>query len=292
MRRILFPLFFAATTMAACGDDSTPSTQVDATVADSVNTDTLPDTGGNNDATTPNETAQETTPNETVQETTPNETVQETVQETRQDAETTGPTFDEGETCPGIFDCANACPTTPQAEAQACVQGCLTGKEESGIVQALVGCLDGAGCFDEGLTEEQAIACQFENCTPEIIECDAGIDRGPGTCVDLTQCLSADDDLEGNRECYSAATDDAVTAFFQLQFCFQTECGDVPAAQQQACIEASLGDPEAGTPGACTTQANACAPAEGRSAGAGRGGQFNPGQFDMKAALKALQSRK
>lgn len=290
MRRILFPLFFAATTMAACGDDSTPSTQVDATVADSVNTDTLPDTGGNNDATTPNETAQETTPNETVQETTPNETVQETVQETRQDAETVTQPFDEGETCPGIFNCANECPTEPQAEAQACIQGCLTGKEESGILQALVGCLDDNGCYEEGLTEEQAVACQLQFCKGELIECQAGLDRGPGGCLDLTQCLQGASDIEGERECYSAASDDSILGFFNLQFCFEAECGDVPAAQQQACIEASLGDGE--TAGACTDEANACAPAEGRSAGAGRGGSFNPAQFDMKAALKAIKARK
>ncbi len=215
MRRILFPLFFAATTMAACGDDSTPGNQPDGTVADgTVNTDTLADTGGNTEATNQPETTMDTTPAETVPETTPNETVQET----RQDAETT-PTPTRQCTDAEVST-LNSC--LGECADQACASACLTSSSVACATAYtdFVGCMQTWECFDEAGAAD--LECAAENCAEEL-EAVFGTPE-PSDCNPVTSagCESGEictvGDQAGNLYCVQAGD---VPAF--------GDCSDNPA---------------------------------------------------------------
>lgn len=254
MRRVLLPLCLA---IFACGDDekSTADT-ADTTTADTTSPDTTsPDT------TAPDTTAPDTTaPDTTAPDTTPDTTAPDTTQ-----PDTTQPVVG---ICPGLSACAAQCAT------EGCVDDCLgeaDSEAEATLATTYLGCLETNACTTSAFpTEEEAKAafeCERTNCLAAKTSCESGDTHGAATCRATAQCLQSCDefDLACARACFSAATEVAATAFFDLELCLEREC--FGQANFQTCSQQATS-----AVGPCSLTYNGCYGDTGAAPGAGGGG--------------------
>lgn len=253
MRRVLLPLCLA---LFACGDDekSTADT-ADTTTADTTAPDTTPDT-----------TAPDTTPDTTAPDTTqPDTTAPDTTQPDTTQPDTTQPVVG---ICPGLSACVSQCGT------EACADDCLEeadSEAEEALTTAYIGCLETNACTTSAFpTESEAKAayeCERTNCLAAKTSCETGDTHGAATCRATAQCLQACDefDLACARACFSAATELAATAFFDLALCLEREC--YGQANFQTCSQQATS-----AVGPCSLTYNGCYGDTGAAPGAGGGG--------------------
>ncbi len=270
MRRILFPVFCAATLMAACDDDATTPVG-DADVTGTPDGTTQADGTSTPDATTtPDATA---TPDATTPDATPDATRPPDATTT---AETEVANPDEGSgICGGILACVVECTT------QECFQNCIgnaDSQDEASYFNGYLGCLQDNKCLPEVAdpTDEQVIAsieCEQEKCLGANVECATGATYGAGTCSGIFTCLNgcpSNTDVLCQRECFSAATEASATAWYDLNYCLNIEC--YTSDDFSTCAQTAIQAPP------CSLKYNACTGGAGAGAGAGGGGSFSPKQ--------------
>lgn len=255
MRRVLLPLCLA---FIACGDDEKSTSDTTDTTADTTAPDTTPDTTAP-DTSTPDTTAPDTTAPDTTQ---PDTTQPDTTQ-----PDTTQPVVG---ICTGLSACASQCST------EGCVEDCLAEADtetEATLATAYLGCLETNACTTSAFpTDEEARAafeCVRTNCLAAKTSCETGDTHGAATCRATAQCLQSCDEFDPTcaRACFSAATEEAATAFFDLDLCVERECFGQP--NFQTCSQQATS-----AVGPCSLTYNGCYGDAGAAPGAGGGGGF------------------
>jgi hypothetical protein len=257
-------LCLAMVALFACADvtDTTPTADVNSDTNLST-TDTISD-----DSSTPSADASADT-----------KINEDTTTQTLPDAHTGKPDVvqpNQGLICPGIVSCLDAaitaCGTCPpndqpcqqalQACQQAGLQACTAQAKtpnEGQLFGAMLNCQMTCAQQGGGQMTKGVMQCIREQCTDEQATCYSGNVYGGGNCAGVDTCAKGCNPMDTTGECLrgcmQAASEEAVTLWWDVQVCAQVACFEMlnNASAAQQCMNESL---QPG--GACNDVATQC----------------------------------
>ncbi|MFT6399296.1 MAG: hypothetical protein ACJAYU_004061 [Bradymonadia bacterium] len=128
--------------------------------------------------------------------------------------------------CIAIIQCINQ--ATTQQDFNDCVaQGTPEAQDQ---INAIVDCVQ-TNCADPDLTEDEALACQQEECSAELNTCQ-GIGVGSETCEEVVDCLLGCSTADCQNACVSAGTEEAQDEAIAGFNCAAEICGEVASQEE------------------------------------------------------------